>query len=75
MEIQASLTLLRHVYNHWWSQDFIVGEAKLRLIQPVRGGGGGMLSAVGRFNERGGEGGGGVAVCCWPIQLVCVAHC
>ena len=41
--------------SHWRSQDFIVGGAKLRPIQPVVGGG--VLSAVGRFCGVGGGGG------------------
>ena len=47
--------------RHWRSQDFIVGGAKLRPIQPVGGGGGGGGGGAVRCRPilRGGGGGGG----------------
>ena len=67
-QVHIHIITYRKPTSHWRSQDFIVGGAKLRPIQPVGGGGGGgggggVLSAVGRFCG----GGGGGAVRCRPI--------
>ena len=61
-ETFSQLLLLPLLHHHWRSQDFIVGGAKLRPIQPVGGGGGG---GGGLSTLRGGGGGG--AVRCRPI--------
>ena len=69
-ETFSQLLLLPLLHHHWRSQDFIVGGAKLRPIQPVGRGGGGGGAVHCRPILRGGGGGGGGgagAVRCWPI--------